>query len=171
MFELLIAAMKIVGLAIGVLGAGLFNANIQLGTDQIQFGSSKDMVTFTRWFMLFYSLAVLLSGILRPLVAILSSKTILLYATGGVIISASITALLLSTLFKKSFIIDRPIATRDLVKQICGVLNYARKYKSPAMRSAFTYGDDSPSRLDLAKDRCCLYDFLIHKTCSKEELR
>ena len=104
-FELLIAALKIVGLAIGVLGAGLFNANIiQFGTDQIQFGSSKDMVTFARWFMLFYSLAVLLSGILRPLVAILSSKTILLYGTGGVIISASITALLLSTLFKKSFI-------------------------------------------------------------------
>ena len=153
-FELLIAALKIVGLAIGVLGAGLFNANIiQFGTDQIQFGSSKDMVTFARWFMLFFSLAVLLSGILRPLVAILSSKTILLYATGGVIISASITALLLSTLFKKSFIIDMPVATRDPVKQICGVLNYARKYKSPAMRSAFTYSDDSPSRLDLAKER------------------
>ena len=153
-FELLIAALKIVGLAMGVLGAGLFNANIiQFGTDQIQFGSSKDMVTFARWFMLFYSLAVLLSGILRPLVAILSSKTILLYGTGGVIISASITALLLSILFKKSFIIDRPVATRDPVKQICGVLNYAKKYKTPAMRSAFTYGDDSPSRLDLAKER------------------
>ena len=38
-------------------------------------------------------------------------------------------------------------------KTVCKVLNFARKNKYPIRRSAFTYSDKKPSRLDFAKER------------------
>ena len=130
-----LAVLKIAFIALGVIGAGLFNANIiQFGTDQIQFASSTEMATFSRWFMLFYSLAVLLAGILRPIAKNTSklnlNTSIIFYATGGVISLSALISLLLTIVLRKSFEIDEPTFL-DPVKQIFGVMRFAWKHKEP----------------------------------------
>ena len=55
--------------------------------------------------------------------------------------------------WKHRWFYDQP-GQRNPFKVVVKVLNFVRKHRYPLQRSAFTYCDDeSPSRLDIAKER------------------
>ena len=54
--------------------------------------------------------------------------------------------------FKHHLVIE-PAQHNNPVKLIWRVIKYAWKHKQPVRRSAFTFGESPPSRLDLAKER------------------
>ena len=53
----------------------------------------------------------------------------------------------------RGHLLIEPTTSNNPVTLICKVLNYARKHSQPVRRSAFTYGEPPPSRLDIAKER------------------
>ena len=138
------------------LGYGLFQANvIQFGTDQLQFSTSEELSSFIYWllYMNYCPLAVVLvmSSIVTGLV---HNNTIyyvftVIFGSGYVFI---IFAILSFCCFKHHLVIE-PAQHNNPVKLIWRVIKYAWKHKQPVRRSAFTFGESPPSRLDLAKER------------------
>ena len=138
------------------LGYGLFQANvIQFGTDQLQFSPSEELSSFIYWLLYMYycPLAVVLvvSSIVTGLV---HNNTIyyvftLIFGSGYAFI---IFAILSLCCFKHHLVIE-PAQHNNPVKLIWRVIKYAWKHKQPVRRSAFTFGESPPSRLDLAKER------------------
>ena len=136
-------------------GLGLFEANaIQFGTDQLQFASNEELSKFVHWyFWTLYVVQYTLSSII-PFLGFLSYKYV-----AWIWILISITALTCSIIAlilmcrHRHYLFTEPVGHTNPVKQIVKVLTFIRKHKQPVRRSAFTYGELPPSRLDLAKER------------------
>ena len=138
------------------LGYGLFQANvIQFGTDQLQFSPSEELSSFIYWFLYMYycplAVVLLMASIVTGLV---HNNTIyyvltVIYGSGCFFI---FFAILSFCCFKHHLVIE-PAQHNHPVKLIWRVIKYAWKHKQPVRRSAFTFGESPPSRLDLAKER------------------
>ena len=137
-------------------GYGLYEANvIQFGTDQLQFAPSQDLSSFVYWvlYMYYFPLAILLLA--ASIMTAFIYKNIIYYAFTGIFGSGVlivIIAVLSFCCFKQHLIIE-PAQQNNPVKLIWRVITYAWKHKIPQRRSAFTYGELLPSRLDLGKER------------------
>ena len=128
------------------IGLCLFEANIiQFGTDQLQFAPSEELRSFVHWICWVHAVPYLVSSLLG---LTLSYKIAFIPGT----IIAILIGLLPFCCFKHHLIIE-PAQHNNPVKQIWRVLRYAWKHKRPVRRSAFTYGEPPPSRLDLGKER------------------
>ena len=137
-------------------GYGLYEANvIQFGTDQLQFAPSQELSSFVYWvlYIYYFPLAILL------LAASIMTGFIyrnIIYYTFTSIFGSGVLIVIIATLsfccFKKHFVIE-PAQHNNPVKLIWRVIKYAWKHKIPQRRSAFTYGELLPSRLDLGKER------------------
>lgn len=129
------------------LGKALYEANvIQFGVDQLQFSPSSDLSSFVHWY---YWTTAFLAWLTSP------SKpgyfgVQLLYVPILQMILILGTPLLL---YFRSHVILEPVGGNNPLRLIYRVLNFARKHTRPLHRSAFTYGELLPSRLDLGKTR------------------
>ena len=138
------------------LGYGLFEANvIQFGTDQLQFSQTKELSSFVYWFLYMYycplAVVLVMSSIVTGLVhnSTIYYAFIVIFGSGFFFICFTLLSL---CCFKHHLIIE-PVQHNNPVKLIWRVIKYAWKHKQPVRRSAFTYGESPPSRLDLAKER------------------
>ena len=138
------------------LGYGLFQANvIQFGTDQLQFSPSEELSSFIYWFLYMYYCPLAVVLVMASIVTgLVHNNTIyyvfiVIFGSGYVFV---IFAILSFCCFKRHFVIE-PAQHNNPVKLIWRVIKYAWKHKQPVRRSAFTFGESPPSRLDLAKER------------------
>ena len=139
------------------LGQGIFDANmIQFGTDQLQFSSSHEFSSFVYWFLCMYYCPSALILLMASIIQTLLQKDTSYYVEAAVFGSAG-TVIVLIVLFSaccfKRYLNIEPAQHNNPVKLIWRVLIYAWKHKQPTRRSAFTYGESPPSRLDIGKQR------------------
>ena len=124
-----------IGIILHQFGLGLFEANaIQFGVDQLQFASNDDLSKFVNWYYWAITSLQIIPGV---------------FFRGCVLFTI---ASLFCLCCKRHYMIE-PVGHVNPVKHIAKVLQYARHHTAPVFRSAFTYGEGPPSRLDLAKDR------------------
>ena len=156
-FNIIFSVVGIIGLIIFQIGEGMFEANvIQFGVDQLQFSSNEELPKFVHWYfftktVVQYTPGIILSPILSFADQVLEGNLILtVQAILGLL--STIIALILSCSCRHYLLIE-PTSTSNPVTLICKVLNYAIHHSQPMRRSAFTYGEPHPSRLDIAKER------------------
>ena len=138
------------------IGQGIFEANvIQFGTDQLRFSSSEDISSFVYWFWFVYycplAIILLMASIVQTFVQEDTKYFVaaVVFGFGTVIV---LIAFFTACCFRRYLDIE-PAQHKNPVKLIWRVLIYAWKHKQPTKRSAFTYGESPPSRLDLGKQR------------------
>ena len=134
----------------------LFLANlISFGTDQLQFSPSQELGNLVYWiFWPYYLFSSLIMLLLSVITASVYDQTNI-YTTSVLFCSALIAIIVgFSAIccFKHHLVIEPP-QHNNPVKLIWKVMRYAWKHKQPMRRSAFTYGEPPPSRLDLGKER------------------
>ena len=137
------------------LGFGLFQSNvIQFGCDQLLFAPSYDLSSFIRWFIGMQYPFYAINNIILAIVSYCSATSAfyILMISFCLSVLAILIALLLGC-FAKSSLYTGPSNYSNPVKLIWRVMRYAWKHKQPVKRSAFTYGESPPSRLDLGKER------------------
>ena len=139
----------------------LINA-FQFGMDQLQDGSTEDLLLYIHWYVWIQYVCALLSCITWNFVfydVMFSFIDIPKFAGVGVtaLIFISILTLLIVSLCvmkrkKAWFLLEPPVP--NPYKLVYGVVKFACQHKVPLRRSAFTYcEDESPSRLDLGKTK------------------
>ena len=136
-------------------GLGLFEANaIQFGTDQLQFGSNEELSKFVHWyFWTLFSVQYTLSSIL-PFLTFVNFKYIAWIWNLQAVIALACSVFAVIIIFRlHDHLFTEPVGHTNPVKQIIEVISYSRQHKQPVRRSAFTYGEPPPSRLDLGKER------------------
>ena len=138
------------------LGYGLFEANvIQFGTDQLQFSPSEELSSFIYWFLYMYYCPLTVVLVMASIVTGLVHNNTIYYVFTVVFGSGYFFiffAILSFCCFKHHLVIEQAQHNNPL-KLIWRVIKYAWKHKQPVRRSAFTFGESPPSRLDLAKER------------------
>ena len=137
-------------------GYGIFQANIiQFGTDQLQFAPSQKLSTFVYWVLYMNYFLIALVLIMASIINSLVYKNTIYFTFIGIFgsgILITIIAVLSFFCFKHHLIIERA-QNNNPVKLIWRVIRYAWTHKQPVRRSAFTYGEPVPSRLELGKER------------------
>ena len=137
-------------------GHGLFEANvIQFGTDQLQFAPSQQLSSFVYWILYInYSLVAFIL-LMASIITATVYKNIV-YFTFTCIFGYGVLIIIIAVLsfccFKHHLVIE-PAQRNNPIKPIWRVMRYALTHKQPVRRSAFTYGEFPPSRLDLGKER------------------
>ena len=138
------------------LGYGIFEANvIQFGTDQLQSATSQELSSFVYWFLYMnYSLLAFVLLLASSITSIVYKNTI--YSTFTCVFGYGVLIVIIAVLsfccFKRHLVIE-PAQHNNPIKLIWRVMRYALTHKQPVRRSAFTYGELPPSRLDLCKER------------------
>ena len=136
-----------------LVGFGLFLSNIiQFGTDQLQFAPSQHLAAFVRWFVCIFAFCWDLNIILQ-LVATTFEFHLLYHGIYCFIFILLFGFTITLVCCCKQRLVIEPPTHIDPVKMIWRVMKYAWKHKYPVRRSAFTYNENPPSRLDLAKER------------------
>ena len=138
------------------IGQGIFEANvIQFGTDQLRFSSSEEFSSFVYWFLYTYYCPLALILLMASIVQTFVQEDTKYFVAAVVFGSGTIIILiaLLSACYLKQYLDIEPAQHNNPIKLIWRVLIYAWKHKKPMRRSAFTYGESPPSRLDLGKER------------------
>ena len=141
--EIVLLVGSSVGIILHQFGLGLFEANaIQFGVDQLQFASNDDVSKFVNWY--YWTLTVL---------EVIPGAYFIEYYS--VLIPTSLICIFTSLFCCccQCHFIKEPVGHVNPVKHIARVSQYARQHTVPVFRSAFTYGEGPPSRLDLAKNR------------------
>ena len=143
----------VAGLVIHNIGLGMFEANaIQFGVDQLQFDSNEELSKFVHWY--FWTVYVIQYTITSIKVLALDLNARNLAFQSIIAFTCTLVALIIVICFKcfKKLTIE-PLSHINPLKLIFRVVNFAIKHKQPVRRSAFTYGEGPPSRLDLGKER------------------
>jgi peptide/histidine transporter 3/4 len=132
----------------------LFRSNIiQLGTDQMLFSPSQYIKTFIYWFIFIIPFTQLIAdAIFYPLQYFRVGTRVLVFIIVFIAFLSFLTASNIILCFKKYINIE-PTPPTNPLKVIYKVTMYALRHKVPSFRSAFTYGEKSPGRFDLAKQR------------------
>ena len=138
------------------LGYGIFEANvIQFGTDQLQFAPSQELCSFVYWvlYMNYSLLAFIL--LMASIITVIAYKNTI-YFTFTCIFGYGVVIVIIAVLsfccFKHHLVIE-PAQHNNPIKLVWRVMKYALTHKQPVRRSAFTFGELPPSRLDLGKER------------------
>ena len=145
----------VLGFIIYYFGLGLFEANaIQFGTDQLQFASNEELSKIVHWyFWTLYAVQTTLSSLL-PFFSILYLKYIVwIWILVSVISFACLLLIVVIICCCHHHLFTEPVSHTNPVKQIIKVLSFSAQHKQPLRRSAFTYGELPPSRLDLGKEK------------------
>ena len=145
----------VIGFLVYLFGLSIFEANaIQFGTDQLQFANNDEFSKFVHWYVwTLFVLQYLLIFILPWL--IYENYGYILYWAILQTVSAfafSMIALIVICCCR-NHLLTEPVGHTNPVKLIIKVIDFGRRHKQPVRRSAFTYGDLPPSRLDLGKER------------------
>ena len=139
----------------------LINA-FQFGMDQLQDGSTEDLLLYIHWYVWIHYVCALLSCITWNLFFynnmfrfIDTPKYVGMGVTALIFISI-LTLLIVSMCVMKRkkawFLLEPPVP--NPYKLVYGIVKFACQHKVPLRRSAFTYcEDEAPSRLDLGKTK------------------
>ena len=143
-------------LCLSAFGVVAFQANfIQLGLDQLMDTPSRGLSIFIHlavWANVLGTTFMDVGGALLEC-ATLQITVRIAWNVLPILIVFSIPFLLIITCCKRQWFYTEP-GHRNPYQNVLKVLNFARKYKYPLQRSAFTYCDDErPSRIDFAKSR------------------
>ena len=137
-----------------LIGMCIFHANIiQFGTDQIQFAPSEELSSFVHWLFWVQALANVFVGILTYYIIVAVQFDDVNVSISICAITAIVCLSYVCFILIKRYLIIEPAQHNNPVKLIWRVMRYAWKHKQPVRRSAFTYGEPPPSRLDLGKER------------------
>ena len=141
---------------VALLGFLLCLANvIQYGADQLQFAPSTDLPNLINWFAFSWYTIGSAIFLCKSLIATYAGDEKFTYSF--VILFSLLLVLtivpLLSVIILRKHLLKEPPQKNNPIRLIWGVLRFAKKHKSPLWRSAFTYGEAPPSRIDLAKSR------------------
>ena len=146
---------RIVLVAPALCGTGLYVTNIpQFGASQLQFASSEHLAAFARWGTWTYFISQLVSDIIVSVLMKYQYQPQIeqLCIVNGICLIMLIFCVTIIFRLRHSLIIDPPPEI-DGLKLIWRVMKYSWKHKNPVRRSAFTYSEGPPTRLDLAKER------------------
>ena len=149
------AALSITALVVllSILSQGILGANfIQFGLDQMQSAPSQELASYARWSVFFFFLADYTSFTIQTILDTFSKFTDLVYILEPILVCLTLGCAIFGFCFKCLLIIEPPPAV-DPLKLNWKVIKYAWNHKYPMNRSAFTYNDDPPSRLDFGKER------------------
>ena len=138
------------------LGYGIFEANmIQFGTDQLQFAPSQELSSFVYW-VLYINYSLLAFMLLMASIITATAYKNTIYFTFTCIFGYGVVIVIIAVLsfccFKHHLVIE-PAQHNNPIKLVWRVMKYALTHKQPVRRSAFTFGELPPSRLDLGKER------------------
>ena len=145
----------VVAYALIQIGLVLFQSNaIQFGTDQMLTASSNELSSFVHW----YFWAIIVGQFVNSCFVLILARWITFSQAQGIALICGCCMQLLFIgiilpvilLSRKRFALE-PV--QNPLKSFVGVLKYAIKHKKPLYRSAFTYGELYPSRIDMAKER------------------
>ena len=138
-------------MVIAAIGFGGFLANIiQFGVDQLHDASTDEITSFISWCVwCAYSSQFMTQCILKGLNCIQNEPQLF----GHLVICVQVSAALSLDLLFNHWFIQEPV-TPNPFKLVFQVLKYAKSYKQPRHRSAFTYCEDElPSRIDFGKSK------------------
>ena len=138
-------------MVIAAIGFGGFLANIiQFGVDQLHDASTDEITSFISWCVwCAYSSQFITQCIQRGLNCIQNEPQLF----GHLVICVQVSAALSLDLLFNHWLIQEPV-TPNPFKLVFKVLKYAKSYKQPRHRSAFTYCEDElPSRIDFGKSK------------------
>jgi peptide/histidine transporter 3/4 len=129
---------------------------VQFGVDQLQFSPTSKVRNYIHWLMFWNRLCgifvysfIAIYSITQTILALILLSFI---AIPLLTVILTVTSLVVVCCFKKYLTIESPKFINPF-KLIWKIVKYAYKHKRPVMRSAFTYGEPPPSRLDMAKER------------------
>ena len=152
---ILLLTLLLISLLFFIIGLIGYQANfIQLGLDQLFEAPNHYLGLFIHYASLSFHLGV------TPLAAFplfwcnspRYAAHVALYST-TIILTIILTILVMIIAWKKHWFFTEA-GQENPYKLVCKVINFARKYKHPLQRSAFTYADNYiPSRLDFSKER------------------
>ena len=146
---------RIVLIVPAICGRGLYATNIpQFGVSQLQFASSEHLAAFARWGTWTNFISQLVSDIIVSVLMKYQYQPQIeqLCIVNGICFSMLLSSSIIICRLRNSLIIDPPPEI-DGLKLIWRVMKYSWKHKNPVRRSAFTYSEGPPTRLDLAKER------------------
>ena len=159
----------VTGLAIYIIGLGLFEANIiQFGLDQLLEAPTPKLIAFIHWYYWAQSVGGLAQFYVYGSAEVAditffssdhhnnTTSTILeaslISCIALLVTLVNTTIVVIFCISKKHFYIER--AGLNPFKNIYKVLKYSWNHKVPEHRSAFTYWEeDIPRRIDLGKDK------------------
>lgn len=126
---------------------------IQFGVDQLQFSPSQKLSNFVCWFyMIFYTYPGLCLAVFS-VTAFVKIQSINYVILSVLMVKVFInTAILLFIMYLRKYLTLEPAQRNNPIKLIWKVTMYSKNNNKHA-RSAFTYGDPPPSKLDFAKER------------------
>ena len=151
-FQYSMEGASFISLVVYQLGMAVFEANvIQLGADQLQFGTSQDLSTFVHWYYWSTKGIYTMINLITAFIPNANRVDIISAYQPGVQLVTALLALLVIVCFHRT-LIKEPVSGTNPVRLIHRVLKFAQRHKKPIFRSAFTYGEN-PSRLDMAKER------------------
>ena len=137
------------------IGLALFESNaIQFGTDQMLTASSDELSSFVYWYFWAIFVGHFVNSCLKLILVIWTTFS---QAQGITLICGCCIQLLYIGIILPAILLSRrrfvlePV--KNPLKPFVGVLKYAIKHKKPIYRSAFTYGELYPSRIDMGKER------------------
>ncbi len=132
---------------------GFLSNSVQFGVDQMPDASANEVSTFIFWYIFAQNLGIWctksLSIVIPSCLLDPGDSEVILEMLIPVVYIAF--ALCLNFLFKNVLVIEPQ--TSNPFKLIYGVLKYAATHNKPVIRSALTYRDEQPSRLDLGKHK------------------
>ena len=152
----LVILLVLISLLVFVVGLTGYQANfIQLGLDQLFEAPSHHLSLFIHYATWsFHVGAVVVSVFISLRLCVHIKRQDALFVTTAIFSLLMILFILLLVGYCKYHWFSTNIGHYNPYKTVCKVLNFARKYKYPLRRSAFTYCDKYiPSRLDFAKER------------------
>ena len=151
---LILLILGIILFSVGMIG---YQANfIQFGLDQLMEAPSQYLGLFAHYATWASCISYLMVSVVTVTDIKLRSSTQVVKLTFLIapFLLATVALILLFVGYYKHHWFYREPEQNNPYKTVCKVLKFARKYKYPLQRSAFTYCDDyRPTRLDFAKER------------------
>ena len=136
---------------IAAVGFGGFLANItHFGIDQLHDASTDEITSFISWFIWCALCSQSITNCIQSGLNYIQTEPQLF---GILVICVQLSAALSVDLFFNHWLIQEPV-TPNPFKLVFKVLKYAKDFKQPRFRSAFTYCEDElPSRIDFGKSK------------------
>ena len=138
-------------MSIAAVGFGGFLANVtHFGIDQLHDASTDEITSFISWFIWCALCSQSITNCIQSGLNYIQTEPQLF---GTLVICVQLSAALSVDLLFNHWLIQEPV-TPNPFKLVFKVLKYAKDFKQPRYRSAFTYCEDElPSRIDFGKSK------------------
>lgn len=135
--------------------AGFLSNAIQFGIDQMSDASTSEVSAFIFWYVFALNIGAWTVTVFTELISVCVQAQSLLSASriSSLIIPVFCVSMILCSNYLLRHLLTAEPQTHNPLKLVLGVLKYAATHSKVRLRSAFTYMDTRPSRLDLGKSK------------------